>query len=114
MEKVSGSVSAYTSGGEVYVELNPDGSDESNISSSGGNIKLLVSESAKATIEAVIEMNSKKDLKTYKVISDFKFDSYVTDDDEREIRATINLNGGGKVITLNTVNSNIEIKKLGK
>lgn len=114
LEKVNGAVSANTSGGEVYVELNPDGSGESNLSSSGGNIKLLVSESAKATIEAVIEINSKKDLKNYKVISDFKFDSYVTDDDEREIRATIKLGGGGKLIKLETVNSNIEIKKLSK
>lgn len=114
LEKVNGSVSANTSGGEVYVELNPDGSDESNLSSSGGNIKLLVSESAKATIEAVIEINSKKDLKNYKVISDIKFDSYVTDEDDREIRATVNLGGGGKLIKLETVNSNIEIKKFSK
>lgn len=114
LEKLYGSVSANTSGGEVYVELTPDGSDESNLSSSGGNIKLLVPENVKATIEAVIEINSKKDLKTYMIISDFKFDSYVTDDDEREIRATINLGGGGKLIKLETVNSNIEIKKLSK
>ena len=114
LEKLYGSVKANTSGGEVYVELTPDGSDESGLASSGGNIKLLIPENAKATIEAVIEINSKKDLKTYKVISDFKFDSYVTDEDDREIRATINLNSGGKVIKLNTVNSNIEIKKLGK
>lgn len=114
LEKLYGSVKANTSGGEVYVELNPDGSDESGLASSGGNIKLLIPENAKATIEAVIEINSKKDLKTYKVISDFKFDSYVTDEDDREIRASISLNGGGKLIKLNTVNSNIEIRKLGK
>ena len=42
------------------MELNPDGSDESNLSSSGGNIKLLVSENAKATIEAVIEVSFQK------------------------------------------------------
>lgn len=115
LEKLYGSIKANTSGGEVYVELNPDGSDESSLSSSGGNIKLLVPENAKVTIEAVIEINSKKDLKgTYKIISDFKFDSYVTDEDNREIRATISLNGGGKLIKLNTTNSNIEIKKLSK
>jgi hypothetical protein len=97
------------------VELNPDGSDESNLSSSGGNIKLLIPENAKATIEALIEIYSKKDLKgTYKVISDFKFDSYVTDEDDREIRAIVNLNGGGKLIKLNTSSSNIEIRKLNK
>ena len=115
LEKVNGSVSANTSGGEVYVELTPDGSDDSKLNSSGGNLKLLIPENSKATIEALIDVHSKKDLKEkYKIISDFKLDSYVVDDDEREIRATINLNGGGKLIKLETVNSNIEIKKLGK
>ncbi len=115
LEKLSGSVSANTSGGEVYVELTPDGNEESKLNSSGGNIKLFIPENSKATIEAVIEVRSKKDLKEkYKVISDFKFNSYVIDDDEREIRAAINLNGGGKLIKLNTSNSNIEIRKLGK
>jgi hypothetical protein len=115
LEKVNGSVSANTSGGEVYVELTPDGSDESKLNSSGGNLKLLIPENSKATIEALIDVHSKKDLKEkYKIISDFKFDSYVNDEDDREIRATISLNGGGKLIKLETVNSNIEIKKLGK
>jgi hypothetical protein len=115
LENLVGSVQAHTSGGDVYVEINPDGSDESSIASSGGNIKLLIPENSKATIEAVIDVQSKKDLKEkYKVISEFKFDSYLVDDDEREIRATISLNGGGKLIKLNTVNSNIEIKKFIK
>ncbi len=115
LEKLYGSVSANTSGGEVYVELTPDGSDDSKLNSSGGNLKLLIPENSKATIEALIDVHSKKDLKEkYKVISDFKFDSYVVDDDEREIRATINLNGGGKLIKLSTSNSNIEVKKLNK
>jgi hypothetical protein len=115
LEKIDGSVSANTSGGEVYVELNPDGSDESNLSSAGGNIKLLVSENAKATIEAVIEVSSRKDFNgPYVITSDFKIDNYVTDEDDKELRATITLNGGGKLIKLRTSDSKIEIKKLSK
>jgi hypothetical protein len=115
LEKLFGSVSANTSGGEVYVELTPDGNDDSKLNSSGGNIKLLIPENSKATIEAFIDVYSKKDLKEkYKIISDFKFDSYVVDDDEREIKGTINLNGGGKLIKMQTSNSNIEIRKLSK
>jgi hypothetical protein len=115
LEKLFGSVSANTSGGEVYVELTPDGSDDSKLNSSGGNLKLLIPENSKATIEALIDVYSKKDLKEkYKIISDFKFDSYVVDDDEREIKGTINLNGGGKLIKMQTSNSNIEIRKLSK
>lgn len=115
LENIYGSVKANTSGGEVYAELTPDGSDESKLSSSGGNITLLIPGNAKATIEAVIKVHSKKDLKEkYKIASEFKFDSYNVDEDEREIRGTINLNGGGKTIKLTTSNSKIEIKKWNK
>ena len=115
LENIYGSVKANTSGGDIYAELTPDGSDDSKLSSSGGNITLLVPENAKATIEAVIKVQSKKDLKErYKIISDYKFENYTVDDDEREIRATINLNGGGMLIKLTTSNSKIEIKKLNK
>ncbi|MDP1995525.1 MAG: hypothetical protein Q8K40_09820 [Ignavibacteria bacterium] len=115
LENIYGSVKGNTSGGDVYAELTPDGSDESKLSSSGGNITLLVPDNAKATIEAVIKVQSKKDLKErYKIISDYKFENYTVDDDEREIRGTINLNGGGKLIKLTTSNSKIEIKKLNK
>jgi len=48
----------------------------------------------------------------YEVRSDFKADKYETDEDEEEIRATYNLNGGGEKIYLTTVNSFIEIRKL--
>ena len=90
LENLYGSVNANTSGGEVYVELNPDGSDESKLNSSGGNIKLLVPENAKATIEAVIDVSSRKDLNgPYVIKSDYKIDNYVTDEDDKEIRATI-------------------------
>ncbi|NWF90132.1 MAG: DUF4097 family beta strand repeat protein [Ignavibacteriaceae bacterium] len=114
LENLIGSVSANTSGGEVYVELTPDGNDESNLSSSGGKINLLVPQNSKATIEALIEVDSKRDLKTYKVNSDFKFDRYSVDEDDMKIRGRIILNGGGHLIKLNTVNSNIEIRKLNK
>ncbi len=115
LDNIYGALNANTSGGDVYAELTPDGSDDSKLSSSGGNITLLIPENAKATIEAVIKVHSRKDLKEkYKIASEFKFDSYNVDEDEKEIRGTINLNGGGKTIKLTTSNSKIEIKKLNK
>ena len=115
LDNIYGSVNANTSGGEVYVELTPDGSDDSKLSSSGGNITLLVPENAKTTIEAKIKVNSKRDLKErFKILSVYKLENYNVDEDEREITATVTLNGGGKLIKLNTSNSNIEIKKLFK
>lgn len=115
LEKINGSVNANTSGGDVYVELYPDGSNESSMNSSGGDLKLLIPDNAKVTVQAVIEVSSRKDLNgPYIIKSDYKIDDYVTDEDGREIRATINLNGGGKLIKMNTVNSNIEVKRLSK
>ncbi|MDP2301739.1 MAG: hypothetical protein Q8N03_04865 [Ignavibacteria bacterium] len=115
LENLYGSVKANTSGGKVYVELNPDGSEESKIASSGGSITLLIPENAKATIEAVIKVQSKNDLKDgYTIVSDYKIDNYITDEDRKEIRATIVLNGGGKLISLNTSNSQITVKKWNK
>lgn len=115
LDNIYGALNANTSGGDVYAELTPDGSDDSKLSSSGGNITLLIPENAKATIEAVIKVHSRKDLKEkYKIASEFKFDSYNVDEDEKEIRGIINLNGGGKTIKLTTSNSKIEIKKLNK
>jgi hypothetical protein len=115
LENINGSLNANTSGGEIYAELIPDGSEDSKLNTSGGNIKLLVPENAKATIEALIKVSSKHDLKgPFVITSDYKMDSYVTDEDDKEIRATINLNGGGKLIKLKTSNSKIEIKKLIK
>ncbi len=115
LENIYGSVKANTSGGEVYVELTPDGNEESSLSSSGGKITLLIPENAKATIEAVIKVHSKRDLKDrYTITSDYKIENYNVDEDSREITATVTLNGGGKLIKLNTSNSKIEIKKLNK
>jgi hypothetical protein len=115
LENIYGSVRANTSGGKVYAELNPDGSEDSKLSSSGGSITLLIPENAKATIEAIIKITSNRDMKdSYSITSDYKIDNYVTDEDRREIKATITLNGGGKLITLNTVNSQIAIKKWNK
>lgn len=112
LENIYGSVKANTSGGTVYVQLSPDGSDESKLSSSGGNITLLIPENAKATIEAMIKVHSKSDLKDrYTITADYKLENYNVDEDRKEITATINLNGGGKLIKLNTSSSMIEIKK---
>jgi hypothetical protein len=112
LENIYGSVKANTSGGKVYVELTPDGNEESRLSSSGGNITLLIPENAKATIEAVIKADNLKG--PYIITSAYKIDNYVTDEDSKEIRATLTLNGGGKLIKLNTSNSKIEIKKWNK
>lgn len=46
--------------------------------------------------------------------SEFKEDSSLRDEDKQEIRSKYILNGGGESIKLETVNSDIEIRRLKK
>lgn len=116
LRNVTGSVEASTAGGNVDAKINPTGKGRSKLTSAGGEIVLAIPEDAKATIEATIRIQGRWSSKKsdYKVRSDFKSDSYDQDNDEREIRATYKLNGGGELIELKTVNSDITIKKARK
>lgn len=115
LENITGSIEAKTAGGEVDAELFPSGKGSSRLTSAGGNVKLRVPENAKVTIEAVIRVQDRwwKGSERYKIRSDFKSDTYVKDGEEDEIRATYILNGGGESIFLETVNADIDIKKIG-
>ncbi|MBI5470825.1 MAG: DUF4097 family beta strand repeat protein [Ignavibacteriae bacterium] len=116
LTNISGLVSASTSGGDIVAELAPSGKVKSRLSSAMGLIKLYLPENAKATITAHIRIEGRwraqKD--DYRVISDFKEESSLRHEDEQEIESTYKLNGGGEIITLETVNSDIEIRKLKK
>ncbi len=115
LENVTGSIDASTSGGDVTADLRPSGKGKSKLSSSGGEITLSLPEDARATVEATIRIQgwgSHKD--EYKVRSEFKSDTYNQNQDDREIRASYKLNGGGELIELKTVNSDINLKKLRK
>jgi len=114
LTNITGSIEAKTAGGDIKAELIPSGKGGSELVTAGGNIRLAVPENAKVTIEALIRIEGRWGSRKskYEVRSDFKADKYEKDDDEEEIRATYNLNGGGEKIYLTTVNSNIEIRKL--
>ena len=116
LQNISGSIEAATAGGEVEAELRPSGKGRSKLSSAGGQITLAIPEDARATIEARIRIEGRwGSRKTeYKVRSDFKAETSEQDQDEREIRSTYKLNGGGDLIELQTVNSDITIRKLRK
>jgi DUF4097 and DUF4098 domain-containing protein YvlB len=111
---ITGSIEAKTAGGDIKAELRPSGKGGSELSTAGGKVSLAVPENAKVTIEALIRIEGRWGSRKskYEVRSDFKADKYETDEDEEEIRATYNLNGGGEKIFLSTVNSSIEIRKL--
>ncbi len=116
LTNISGSVNAATSGGDIVAELVPSGKGKSRLSSASGIIKLYLPENARATITARIRVEGwwKSQKNQYTITSDFKEDSSLRDEDQQEIESKFTLNGGGETITLETVNSDIEIRKLKK
>jgi DUF4097 and DUF4098 domain-containing protein YvlB len=116
LDNITGSIEASTAGGNVDAELRPSGKGRSKLTSAGGEIILAIPEEAKATIEATIRVQDRWSWRRseYKVRSEFKYDSYEENEDEHEIRATYKLNGGGELIELKTVNSDITLKKARK
>jgi hypothetical protein len=113
---LSGSVEAKTFGGDIRAELTPGGKGRSRLTSSNGTIWLYIPETARATITARIRIQGwwRTERDEYKVRSDFKEESSSRDEDERTIESRYVLNGGGESIALETVNSDIEIRKLTK
>ena len=107
---------ARTSGGDIQAELTPTGQGKSRLSSSNGTIRLFLPATARATIVARIRIQGwwRTERDAYEVRSDFKEESSQRNEDEREIESKYVLNGGGESITLETVNSDIEIRKLTK
>ena len=116
LTNLSGSVDARTSGGDIYAELVPSGKGKSKLSTAAGLISLRVPENAKATIDARIRIRGgwRSQREDYTITSDFKPESSSRDEDDHEIHAKYVLNGGGEEIMLETVNSDIEIRKLNK
>lgn len=112
LEGVKGSIDATTKGGDISAELlEVDGSSE--IASSFGEIELKISDDVNATIVAEINIrgNWSGDESEYQIISDFE----VVQENIRnsEITKTINIGAGSEMnlIELQTVNSDIRIKK---
>jgi DUF4097 and DUF4098 domain-containing protein YvlB len=114
IKDVSGSVDASSAGGEIYAEIIPSGKGKSKLTTAGGNVTLLLPENAKASIEARIRIQRhwRGQHEDFSIQSDFTADK--TSENKDEILARYTLNGGGEQITLETVNSDILIKKLRK
>ncbi len=107
-------MNASSSGGDIYAELKPSGKGRSKLITAAGNITLLLPENAKASIDARIQVQGhwRGQNEDYTITSDFTADKSSQTKDDREIYSHFTLNGGGEQITLETVNSDIQIKKL--
>jgi DUF4097 and DUF4098 domain-containing protein YvlB len=111
LSDIVGFVNAATAGGDIYVELDPSNASGSDMETKGGDVELYLPANAKVTIEAQIRLRDwdHRDSDEYDIRSDFKAEEHERTD--RMVKARYVINGGGKVINLETVNGNIEIRK---
>jgi DUF4097 and DUF4098 domain-containing protein YvlB len=111
---IRGNVDGKTAGGDVMVELTPDGKGKSRLASAGGEINLYLADQARATVNARIRVQGswgrKRD--TYRILSDFKGEGGTDSENGRTVTGTYAVNGGGETISLETVNADIQIRKL--
>ena len=116
LENMTGTVEGNTAGGNVTATLTPGKNGRSRLATAGGDIRLLVPQSARATINARISIRGwwRREIGTSDIRSDFPMEKYEKDERNHEIRATIRLNGGGEEITLDAVSGSIEIRKSGR
>lgn len=115
LEGLVGSVDGATAGGDIVVELEPEGNRGSSLETKGGDISFYVPSNAKVTIEAEIRIRGRYDddddyYDDYEILSDF--DVTTEDNSSKRRFVRIELNGGGPRITLDTMNGNIEVRKL--
>lgn len=116
LSSVKGYVDVSTAGGDITVELDPTNASGSDMETAGGDIVLILPADADATIEALINLRDRgrdrdwdRGVDEYDIRSDFKAEKH--DRDRREVRARYVINGGGKLIRMETTNGNIEIRK---
>ncbi|MDH3216948.1 MAG: DUF4097 domain-containing protein [Candidatus Krumholzibacteria bacterium] len=108
---IKGFVDAATAGGDIRVELDPSNAANSSMETKGGDVELYLPANAKVTIEARIRLRGwdRGDRDEYDIHSDFTAEKH--EKSEREVWARYVINGGGKVIEIETMNGNIEIRK---
>ena len=113
LEGLVGSVDGATAGGDIIVELTPEGGRGSSLETKGGDISFYIDSKAKVSIIAEIRIRGDHryhDPDDYEIFSDFDGDTEDSSSKRKTLR--VELNGGGPRITLDTVNGNIEIRKL--
>jgi len=116
LRNILGRVKAKSGAGNIYAELIPDYKDDNILRTGSGDIKLLVPEDSRLTINAKVGgVGYLDDIdEQHSIVSDFKATIISREKDKDMLIAKYNLNGGGANVTLETGNGIIEIRKLKK
>jgi len=110
---INGYIEADTSGGSIDAELGvlELGQDAHiDLDSSGGDIELRIPADHAATVDARIEV-SRRARGDYRIYTDFPLS--ITGQDDREVLARGDINGGGDRIRIETSNGDIRIMSAG-
>jgi DUF4097 and DUF4098 domain-containing protein YvlB len=112
LREVEGPVDARTAGGNIVAEIIRTSEDPSNLRTSGGDVELRLAPGVRATISALIRIsgNWERESRRSSISCDLAPFTPAVDAAAKEIRAEIPINGGGTLISLETVNGNIRIK----
>lgn len=112
LRDVSGSVEAQTAGGDIDAEVVTSSVGGSSLVSRGGDVSLRLPADARVTVQAKIRLRGSSGRRSeHRIVSDFPQTTAESAQTESEISATYAINGGGPVITLETTNGSIKIRK---
>jgi len=113
MYKIDGAVKASSGSGDMLLEL-VNASQDSYIKTYNGTIKLFLPDNAKVTVEIKVRGFGKHYSYEYSdfITNELKPTGKSVKKNNDNITATYTFNGGGKKIYLDTVNGDIEIKRL--
>ena len=108
--QANGYIEADTAGGSIEAEMiATSGDTHIQLSSSGGDITLYISENLAASVNASLKI-TRSARRDYRIYSDFPLT--IKGEDSNHIKAKGDINSGGDKIELNTTNGDIYIKKL--
>jgi putative adhesin len=108
---IQGAIKASTAAGRILAQIDASRKTfgASELENSMGDVQVYLPANLALTIDAAIEMAA-----GHQIVSDFPLVIRGSEEEyaEREIRGRGDLNGGGEVLRIRTVNGNIEIRKL--
>ena len=108
--EATGPVSASTAGGDVTLSLVSGKIAQSKLTTAHGDVTVYVQDGTKATVEARIRNAASSGEAGFEIRSDFPMQQTAKGED-RDTRATIQVNGGGEVVTIETMAGNIAVKR---
>jgi DUF4097 and DUF4098 domain-containing protein YvlB len=107
---VAASIMAETSVGDIEVQMDAAGSDNSSFEASHGDIRLTLPGDIAARLDIEVRSSWGGGIDRDDIESDFPI-TLDSDRDDRSVRATGDLNGGGPTIQIRTRGGSVEIRK---